>query len=84
MDPIQPSARAALVDTVRRRDLLAIRILEWEALTTEVRDLLRELRPIEADILRQRFGLGTEQELTLGKNPKFRTQSGAIRIQDKL
>ncbi len=39
--------------------------LEWEALTTEVRDLLGELRPIEADILRQRFGLGTEQELTL-------------------
>jgi len=39
--------------------------LEWEALTTSVRDLLRELRPIEADILRQRFGLGTEQELTL-------------------
>ena len=39
--------------------------LEWEALTTEVRELLRELRPIEADILRQRFGLGTEQELTL-------------------
>jgi len=39
--------------------------LEWEALTTEVRDLLRELRPIEADILRQRFGLETEQELTL-------------------
>jgi RNA polymerase primary sigma factor len=39
--------------------------LEWEALTTEVRGLLGELRPIEADILRQRFGLGTEQELTL-------------------
>ena len=39
--------------------------LEWEALTTEVRALLHELRPIEADILRQRFGLGTEQELTL-------------------
>ena len=39
--------------------------LEWEALTTEVRDLLGELRPIEADILRQRFGVGTEQELTL-------------------
>ncbi|HEY1817174.1 MAG TPA: sigma-70 family RNA polymerase sigma factor [Kofleriaceae bacterium] len=39
--------------------------LEWEALTTEVRELLGELRPIEADILRQRFGLGTEQELTL-------------------
>jgi len=39
--------------------------LEWEALTGEVKDILRELRPIEADILRQRFGLGTEQELTL-------------------
>jgi RNA polymerase primary sigma factor len=39
--------------------------LEWEALTTEVRGLLSELRPIEADILKQRFGLGTEQELTL-------------------
>jgi RNA polymerase primary sigma factor len=39
--------------------------LEWEALTAEVRDLLRELPSIEADILRQRFGLGTEQELTL-------------------
>ncbi len=39
--------------------------LEWAALTTEVREVLRELRPIEADILCQRFGLGTEQELTL-------------------
>ena len=39
--------------------------MEWEALTTEVRELLSDLRPIEADILRQRFGLGTEQELTL-------------------
>ncbi len=39
--------------------------LEWEALTCEVRALLGELRPIEADILRQRFGVGTEQELTL-------------------
>jgi RNA polymerase primary sigma factor len=39
--------------------------LEWAALTTEVREILGELRPIEADILRQRFGLETEQELTL-------------------
>ena len=31
----------------------------------DVRAMLGELRPIEADILRQRFGLGTEQELTL-------------------
>lgn len=48
-----------------REDVSPTQDLEWEALTTEVRDLLCELRPIEADILRQRFGLGTEQELTL-------------------
>ena len=48
-----------------REDTSPTEELEWEALTNEVRDLLRELRPIEADILRQRFGLGTEQELTL-------------------
>ena len=48
-----------------REDLSPTSDLEWEALTTEVRDLLRELRPIEADILKQRFGLETEQELTL-------------------
>jgi RNA polymerase primary sigma factor len=48
-----------------REDFSPTGDLEWEALTNEVRDLLCELRPIEADILRQRFGLGTEQELTL-------------------
>ena len=48
-----------------REDVSPTEDLEWDALTSEVRDLLRELRPIEADILRQRFGLGTEQELTL-------------------
>jgi RNA polymerase primary sigma factor len=39
--------------------------LAFEALTSEVKALLGELRPIEADILRQRFGLVTDQELTL-------------------
>jgi RNA polymerase primary sigma factor len=39
--------------------------LAFEALTSEVKLLLGELRPIEADILRQRFGLVSEQELTL-------------------
>ncbi len=48
-----------------REDVSPTGDLEWEALTTEVREMLHELRPIEADILRQRFGLGTEQELTL-------------------
>ncbi len=48
-----------------REEVSPTQDLEWAALTTEVRDVLRELRPIEADILRQRFGLGTDQELTL-------------------
>ena len=48
-----------------RDDVSPTQELEWEALTAEVRDMLMNLRPIEADILRQRFGLGTEQELTL-------------------
>jgi len=39
--------------------------LEMEALTSELRALLRSLKPIEAEILRQRFGLDDDQELTL-------------------
>ncbi len=39
--------------------------LAGEAMTSEVKHLLDELKPIEADILRQRFGLDTDQELTL-------------------
>ncbi|MEJ7599086.1 MAG: sigma-70 family RNA polymerase sigma factor [Kofleriaceae bacterium] len=54
-----------ILEDPEREDFSPTGDLEWEALTTEVRDLLAELRPIEADILRQRFGLGTEQELTL-------------------
>ena len=36
-----------------------------DAMTTEVRAQLDTLKPIEADILRQRFGLDTDKELTL-------------------
>jgi RNA polymerase primary sigma factor len=36
-----------------------------EAMTSEVRHLLAGLKPIEADILRQRFGLDDDKELTL-------------------
>src|SRR5207248_479155 len=36
-----------------------------QAMTTEVRSQLQYLKPIEADILRQRFGLDTDKELTL-------------------
>lgn len=39
--------------------------LEAEASMRAVRSLLEQLRPIEAEILRQRFGLDCEQELTL-------------------
>ncbi len=39
--------------------------LASEALTREMREVLGELKPIEADILRKRFGLGDDQELTL-------------------
>ena len=48
-----------------REELSPTADLEFEALTGELRHLLGELRPIEADILKQRFGLETERELTL-------------------
>ncbi len=40
-------------------------LLVEQAMTTEVRAQLQHLKPIEADILRQRFGLDTDHELTL-------------------
>ena len=36
-----------------------------EVMTTEVTRLLRDLKPIEADILRQRFGIDDDREMTL-------------------
>jgi RNA polymerase primary sigma factor len=39
--------------------------LALQHLTSEVRSLLAELRPIEADILRRRFGFEDDRELTL-------------------
>ena len=39
--------------------------LVGETMSTEVRAELLHLRPIEADILRQRFGFDTDEELTL-------------------
>jgi RNA polymerase primary sigma factor len=39
--------------------------LEAEALGEQVRQVITALRPIEADILRKRFGLESDQELTL-------------------
>ncbi|MCS6914105.1 MAG: sigma-70 family RNA polymerase sigma factor [Myxococcota bacterium] len=40
-------------------------LLVHAAMTSEVRKLLADLKPIEADILRQRFGLDDAEELTL-------------------
>jgi RNA polymerase primary sigma factor len=40
-------------------------LLVGETMSTEVRSQLSHLRPIEADILRQRFGFDTDEELTL-------------------
>lgn len=42
-----------------------VELLEANALNDEVRHLMSMLRPIEADILRKRFGLTDENELTL-------------------
>ena len=39
--------------------------LEATALNEQVRQMIHALRPIEADILRKRFGLGDDRELTL-------------------
>ncbi len=46
-------------------DSSPVDVLELQALTDEVRMTMNELKPIEADILRQRFGLDNDQELTL-------------------
>ena len=42
-----------------------VEALAQRAMTDEVRHLLAGLKPIEADILRQRFGLDDDRELTL-------------------
>ncbi|MBT8496134.1 MAG: sigma-70 family RNA polymerase sigma factor [Deltaproteobacteria bacterium] len=39
--------------------------ISTKTMTREVRALLRELKPIEADILRRRFGLDDDEQLTL-------------------
>ncbi len=39
--------------------------INTEVMTSEVRRLLHDLKPIEADILRQRFGIDDNQEFTL-------------------
>ena len=43
----------------------ALEGLEADALSDQVREVITALRPIEADILRKRFGLDDDNELTL-------------------
>ena len=67
-----------------REELSPTGELEWEALTTEVHELLGELRPIEADILRQRFGLGPEWSEADGRRRAGETQELTLKeIGDK-
>ncbi len=40
-------------------------VMSTQAITVEIQSLLEDLKPIEADILRQRFGLQDDRELTL-------------------
>jgi RNA polymerase sigma factor (sigma-70 family) len=56
---------AEILEDPDREDVSPTDELELEALTSEVRRQLGELRPIEADILRRRFGLDDDRELTL-------------------
>jgi RNA polymerase primary sigma factor len=56
---------AEMLEDPERDDNSPTDDLATEAMTQEVRTLLDELKPIEADILRRRFGLDDDQELTL-------------------
>jgi RNA polymerase primary sigma factor len=56
---------AEMLEDPERDDNSPTDELATEAMTQEVRTLLDELKPIEADILRRRFGLDDDQELTL-------------------
>jgi RNA polymerase primary sigma factor len=56
---------AEMLEDPERDDASPTEDLATEAMTQEVRTLLDELKPIEADILRRRFGLDDDQELTL-------------------
>jgi len=47
------------------REKHPVDMLSNEAMTKEVKTLLLDLKPIEADILKQRFGLEDDKELTL-------------------
>jgi RNA polymerase primary sigma factor len=65
----------AQVDELEPADRMAL-----EQMTGEVQRLLHELRPIEQDILRRRFGFDDDQELTLKEiGEKYRLSRERIR-----
>ena len=66
--PVSDEDGRRLIDLIQPTDdesLSPVDSLANEAVTAEVRSLLHELKPIEADILRRRFGLLDDKELTL-------------------
>src|SRR5690606_9552165 len=64
--PISEDDGRKVIDTLEDEGIaLPGEGLEADALSEQVRDVITGLRPIEADILRKRFGLASENEATL-------------------
>jgi RNA polymerase primary sigma factor len=64
--PVNDEDGRTLVDVIQdAEESSAADLLNQHAIATELRRTLKTLRPIEADILRRRFGLDDDQELTL-------------------
>lgn len=66
--PVNDEDGHSLVDLIQESDeseSSTVDALSQHALATEVRRALQDLRPIEADVLRRRFGLDDDEELTL-------------------
>lgn len=64
--PVNDEDGRSFVDFLEDTDLESpTELLALDAVTEEMRRTLLELRPIEAAILRQRFGLDDDQEMTL-------------------
>jgi len=64
--PVSDDDGRRVVDFLEDTDAVAPgESLEAEAISEQVRQVICQLRPIEADILRKRFGLDDDSELTL-------------------
>jgi len=63
--PVSDEDGRSFVEFVPDIKPMALEELAGQIMVSEVRGLLANLKPIEADVLRQRFGLGTDEERTL-------------------